>query len=68
MSRLFKHDFSKEKKYSESDIVEYLESFMGKVLCGDYVTDVPWGVEKNERLYIAIFGIKDGELDKGLSK
>lgn len=68
MSKLFNHAFSQEKIYSEEDIVNYLESFMSGVMCGDYLSDVPWGVEKNENLYIAIFGIKDGVLDKRLSK
>jgi len=58
-SKILNRDLCKEIKYSERDIVLYLEKKLKKSLCGDCFSESPWGRDENKQLYISIFGIDD---------
>jgi len=63
-SRIIKRELSKEKIFSEEDIVLYLETFFAKSFSGDSFSECPWGEESNKWLYVAIFGIEEGQLNE----
>lgn len=62
-SRMIRRKLNKEKKYSEEEIVLFLEKYMKKSLSGDTLASAFYGEEENIRLVGAIAEIDDGELD-----
>lgn len=59
-------ELSDEKLYSESDISNYLRTFLKGSLSGDCFSHHPCGEEINKQLYTAIVIIKDP--DYGIKK
>ncbi len=59
-SRIIRRKLSDEKKFSEKDVVLFLEKFLKGSSCGDCFSDHPWGEIENERLYFAISEIDYG--------
>jgi hypothetical protein len=53
-SKTIKRPLSGIKKYSEKDVVLFLEKFLKGSLCGDSFDGCPWGETENERLYFAL--------------
>jgi len=67
-SRHIKRELSEEIKYSEKDVVLFLEEQMKGSLCGDALTHHAWGEQENQQLFIAICEINWGNFDKFLEK
>ena len=60
-SRTINRELSKEKIYSEEDVVLFLEKFLKGSSCGDCFSIQPWGETENERLYFALSEIGYGK-------
>ena len=58
-SKILNRELSTEVKYSERDVVLYLEKRLKKSLCGDCFSGSPWGEEENKQVYLLVFGIDD---------
>lgn len=62
-SKIIRRELSDEPKYSEKDIVLYLEKFLKGSTCGDAFSGQPWGEVENERLFFAINEIDIGNFN-----